>query len=223
MSSFSFKLYLFVIFITIAIMALAGCTSRQDQAERNPIFLDQYSFYLLDTGEFEVIEPDYPIPSEFLRFQLDGIEVAVGGLREMPLTEGNEGADVTIFAMETIRDQDWLPGINRWMLDTEEATIDGRWFYVVTVLVRRDPEWTSRLTHIQRVTNRHELERYENNVDYIVKLYYTLSDSDLHIFTLSGQPEDVVVHETQVRRLLSNFRGDAAEATTALEFSDPGE
>jgi hypothetical protein len=222
MSRVIFNLALFVLSVTIAFLTLSGCSRGQEQKERNPIFLDQYKFYILDSGDFEVVEPEYPIPKEFLRFDLDGIEVSAGGLQDMPLTEGNETADVTVFALETIQDTGWLAGVNRWMLDTREVTIDGRWFYVVTVLVRRDPEWTSRLTYIQRVTSRHELERFENNVDYIVRLYYTLSDSDLHIFTLSGQPEDIVIYETEVRRLLSNFRGDAAEAQTALEYGGSG-
>lgn len=197
-----------------------GCGEAEEEPEREPILLDQYNFYILDPGPFEVIEPEYPGQSEFLIFSLDGIEISCGSLLNTFMTEESAETDVALFARETMRTQSWLPGVNRWMLDAEEVTIDGRWFFVVTLLARRDPELTSRLTQIQRITHRREIERFENNVDYIVRLYHTISDSDLHIFTLSGKPEDVVIYETDVRRLLSNFRGSASEATAALEYGE---
>jgi hypothetical protein len=89
--------------------------------------------------------------------------------------------------------------------------------------VRRDADWTDRLSPLQRLTHTRELARFPVGADRIVRVYYTVRENDIYILTLSGSPEDVVVLEPDVRKLLAGVRltaGEALEGTRSRPSGD---
>ncbi len=182
-----------------------------------PIRNDTHSLYILNPGPFEVVGPEYPIPREFLILGAGDVEIScgvfAGGFFESEMAE----VEIAEFARETIRNSGWLPGCNRWMLDAGDVTIDDRWFYFTTLLIRRDPELSGRLTLLQRTVHEREFALYPDNTDRIVRVYYALSEKDIYIFTLSGPPEDIVAVEMDVRVLLASARFAASEAILEMD------
>ncbi len=203
---------------------MAGCIEKEEAKEEpEPILRDAYSLYILDRGPFEIVGPEEPIQRQFLILGDGPVEISFGMLRGVHLTSGAIRNDIAMFARESIEDDNWLPGCHRWMLDASEITVDGRWYYFVTLLVRRDPDLTRRLTRIQQVTHAREIQRLGDNIDYIVRVYYTVKDPDVYILTLSAPPEDLAVMEEDVLRLLANIRLSQSEAMSAIGGRQAGE
>jgi len=194
---------------------IMSCGDREVEEMPDPILNDAYSLYILKPGPFEVIGPEYPSQKEFLVLRADDVELSCGSFPGAHIPVGAVEQELASFARETIQNTNWLPGCTRWQLDAAGVNIGERWYYSVTLLVRRDPEWSAQLTQIARSVHRSELERFVDNTDMIVRQYYTLNERDICIFTLSGSPEDVVVKERAVRRLLSSVRFSAMEAMAA--------
>jgi len=200
-----------------AFICLVSCNPNDSNSDLDPVLRDEYSFYIIDPGPFEVIDPASPDFKEFLILKSGGVEISCGIFPGVHISEGAVEEEVSSFAMESVQNTNWLPGVQRWMLDSSAVTIDGRWFYYVTLLVRRDPEWTSQLTELQLIVHRNEIERFPETTDMIVRVYYTIREKDLYILTLSGSPEDIAASERIVRRLLANIRLDAAALVAETE------
>jgi len=207
----------------LMILAVAiGCRGEKAEVKPVPVFRDEFSLYVLDPGVFEAVDPEYPNQKEFLILRSGDVEISCGIYRGAHVAGGAVEFEIARFATETILDENWLAGCMRWLLDASEVRIEGRWFYVATVLVRRDPERTARLTRIQQVVHRREIQRFQDHVDDIVKIYYAVRDRDIYILTLSGFPEDVAAKEMDVRRLLASVRLSATEAVGGMDVGGSG-
>jgi hypothetical protein len=204
--------------VLVVLAVAVGCHKEKPEEKPAPVFRDEFSFYVLDPGVFEAVDPEYPTEKQFLILRSGDVEISCGIYRGAHVAGGAMEFEIARFATETILDENWLAGCTKWLLDASEVRIEGRWFYVATVLVRRDPERTARLTRIQQVVHRREIERFQDHVDNIVKLYYTVRDRDIYILTLSGSPEDVAAKEMDVRRLLANVRLSATEAVGGIDL-----
>jgi len=210
--------------IFILFLLLSGCVG--DKKDKPiPVIRDGYSFYVLDPGIFSIIKPDGWSPSqkEFLILEADGVEFSVGRLVGGMFAEDGGKQIVINFAQESMLVSNWLPGCWKFLLDAGEFSVGGRWFYQLTMLVRRDPEMTSRLTNLQLITHARDIERFEMNRDMIVRVYYTVKDRDIYIMTLSGKPQDVAAVEPETRKLLSNIRLSAQEFQTETGTLPVGE
>ncbi len=205
------------ILIIIGPVTLISCPGPDKGSDLNPVFRDEFSFYIIDPGPFEVIDPELPDYKEFLILRAGDVEISCGIFPGVYLAEGAIEAEISSFAMDSIQNTNWLPGVQRWMLDNSAVTIDGRWFYYVTLLARRDPGLTSQLTEFQLLVHRRELDIYPDQTDIIVRIYYTIRDKDLYILTLSGPPEDFAARGRDVRRLLANIRLDATSAVAETQ------
>ncbi len=187
-------------------------------AVSDPILKDEYSLYVLDPGPFEIVGPEDPIQKEFMIMASGDTEIAFGSVPGAYFSEDESENQLTQFGNETIRNSNWLPGCQRWQLEAAEVMIGTNEYYYITLLARRDPEWTGRLESITKLVHEREIERYQPDADMIVRLYYILKDRDIYTFTLSGSPEDVAVLETQIRTLLASVRLSATDAMLELEL-----
>jgi len=201
---------------SLAVSFGAGCKRNVSaRPKAQPIFRDANSFYILDPGPFKIIGPESPTDQEFLILRSGTVEISCGRYVGAFLSSGDPVADLEVFARQTVEDPFWLPGCHRWLLDTSEMTIGGRWYFTTTLLVRRDPALSLHLSNLQRLTHSRELGRFPDNEDRIVRLYYAFRDRNIYILTLDGPPEDVAASESDVQNLLAGIRLSAAEALTA--------
>jgi hypothetical protein len=204
---------IFVAFIiAFLVIFICGCPKGQANEKPESIFRDAYSFYVLDPGPFHAVDPEYPDPREFLILKADDVEISCGVFKGAGTEVQGERLSLSIFANDTIISEGWLPGVSRYLLDGSTITIGEREFYVVTLLVRRDPELTARMDSITRAVHSRELALYPDNEDRIVKLYFSPQDNDVFILTLSGTPEDLAYREPDVRRLFASIKMTASEA-----------
>ncbi|MCX6645980.1 MAG: hypothetical protein NTY09_06450 [bacterium] len=211
------KSIIVVFLITSSVIFICGCPKGQADEKPESIFRDAYSFYVLDPGPFEAVDPEYPAPREFLILKADNVEISCGVFKGAGIEVQGERLSLSIFANDTIISEDWLPGVSRYLLDGSSITIGDREFYVATLLVRRDPEMTARMDSITRAVHSREFVLYPNNEDRIVKLYYSPQDKDVCILTLSGTPEDLAYREPDIRRLLASVKLTASEAVQGTD------
>jgi len=211
--------------LAITVLVFAGFRAFRTLTKNGkpePIWNDKYSLYILDPGPFVPVEVEYPAPREFLILKNGEVEISCGTFPGAYFKEAAGETSFAQFATDTIQHVNWLTGCRRWELDAADTTIGTRAYYYVTLLIRRDPEWTSSLNYIERAVHKHEIERFPNGEDQIVRMYYTYKErpddptqGDIYIFTLSGPPEDVAVNERSVRRLFASVYLDASSATLA--------
>ena len=189
-----------------------GCPDDHTAGKPEAIFRDAYSLYVLDPGPFVDIEPEYPVAREFLILKAGEVEISCGLFKGAGIEVEGERLALSVFANSTVIDENWLPGVARYLLDGSMVMIGDREYYVTTLLARRDPELTARLDYITLSVHARELDLYPPAEDRIVKQYYTTKGSDIYIFTLSGTPEDIAYREPDIRKLLASVRLSATEA-----------
>lgn len=201
----------------LLVLVTTGCPGERSIEKTEPIFRDAYLLYILDPGPFVAIDPEYPAPKEFLILQAGDVEISCGVLRGVQFGSDNLEDHVPGFANETMVNENFLPGCSRFLLNTSEVTIGDRWYYYVTLLVRRDPDATRHLDRITHITHEREINRFPPNEDRIVRLYYAVRETNIYIFTLSGTPEDIVYRERDIRTLLASVRLSAIEAVEEIQ------
>jgi len=213
-----------ILAVTIQVLLLVTAVSCKDKAGNEdvpePIWNDTYELYVLDPGPFVELELEFPSTNEFLILQNDGIELSFGKIVGANIETESPKTDLSSYAVDTITNENWLPGVGRWMLEASEIEINNRFFYYVTLLVRRDAEWTEGLTDLQKTIHAREMLRYPEGLDMTVRLYYATHEDIVYIMTLSGTPEDVILHEKETRELISNVRFSAVEATNELQLME---
>jgi hypothetical protein len=212
-----------ILAILVALLP-SGCKNKIGAGSKPaPVFRDAYSFYILNPGPFKVVGSEGPAEDNFLVLDDGPIELSCGRFAGVYLGSGTPDADLESFSRETVEDSRWMPGCHRWLLGGGEIMIGQRPYYNSTLLIRRDPVLSQHLTGIQRAVHKSELERFADNKDMIVRLYYAVQDKDIYILTLSGEPEEIAARDQDVEDLLANVRLNAAEAVAAGGSTGPGE
>lgn len=212
-----FKSVIYIAIGVLLIIVTTGCPADRPIEKTEPIFRDAYLLYILDPGPFVAIDPEYPASKEFLILLAGDVEISCGVLRGAQFGTDDLEDHVPGFANETIVDENFLPGCSIYVLNTSEVTIGDRWYYYVTLLIRRDPAATRLLDRITLITHEREINRFPPNEDRIVRLYYAVRGTSIYIFTLSGTPEDIVYRERDIRRLLASVRLSAIEAVEEIQ------
>jgi hypothetical protein len=210
--------YLSILILLVLSMGICSCGKKGSRSKVEPIFRDAFSFYVLSPGPFEVTGPDDPIDQEFLVLKSDGVQLSCGRFAGAFLVSGGTpDAVLEEFAASTLQDPGWLPGCDRWFLDGNQMNIGERWYYATTALVRRNPQATEDLSPLQKLVHKAEIERFKDNEDRIVRIYYAFRDKDIYILTLDGTPEDMAASQPDILRLLASVRLKASEALAATQ------
>jgi len=202
-----------IVLSLVAGLCFSGCGGTGFGAGKPvPILRDAFSFYVLDPGVFQIIGPEQPTEKLFLLLEAGDVEIECARFRGAFLASGAPDADLEMFARVTVEDYQWMPGCRRWLLDGGVYKIGEQWYYVTTLLVRRDPRLSENLTPIQRTRHAGELQRFPDNEDRIVKLFHTFRDRNIYIITVSGPPEAMAAREADLELFLANVRTDPAQA-----------
>jgi len=216
-----------IVIAAIVYAVLTFVPARNSENIPDPVWNDAHSLYILDPGPFIQVIPENPSPREFLILQHGDVEISCGTYQGAFFNEESGETSLSKFASNTIMNANWLAGCRRYQLDAIEATIGTREYYLVTLLIRRDHNATADLDFITRTVHKREIERFPDDEDRIVRLYYTHStrpdnpaQGDIYIFTLSGPPENLAVTERSIRKLFASVYLNASDATLAQDLLD---
>jgi hypothetical protein len=206
-----------ILVVALSLSISNGCKASAG-IKVEPIFRDAWSFYVLDPGPFTISGPETPTNQEFLILESGGVRISCGRF-EGAFQAGNGAPDTILegFSRNTLEDPRWLPGCDRWFLDGSQMNIGERWYYVTSVLARRSAQETEDLSNLQKLVHKAEIERFKDNEDRIVRLYFAFRDKDIYILTVDGTPEDVVNEDPELLKFLASVRLKASEALAATE------
>ena len=205
------------IFLTVASIAffLIGCDENGDDGKPTPIFLDEYSLYILDAATFVKVGPEFESQKNFLDIKSGEVQISFGKLPGAYLGSASIENQLTQFSRDTNENPQWLLGCHRWLLDVRETTIGDQWYYTNTLLVRRDPSLTKYMNQVQLAVHEKEFSLFPDDEDRILRMYYGIHDDDIYVFTISGSPEEFVAKEAELERVMASIRYTAADAMAA--------